>query len=823
MSLKELVVLKDGNEQTWVLEKERLVIGRDAKCDVVLDHSGVSRRHAVIIAKFDAVYIENISSTGRILQHNDPVEYVQLQANDEVQIEGYTLFWRELSSKKAAAPAELGTPSSPEILSASASVLDSPQPDGASSDFGQSSAIDASANMAAIDDPPSDGSAASLSSDMHEEGSPNTADFAAIPPAMGDESSDKTQIVLSRNDLSGLLKGNKGEIAGQEYRLEHGSTWTVGRSEKCQVFIDNAKLSRQHFQIVRIGNAFRVQDLNSAHGTRLNGVAITDAPLQAFDTLQAGSLEWQFLIVDPQKVVDNPSAPAPALMAASLGEGGAPLSLENGPELAISPGENFSAQEKTQFAAPALYKSEDFAQSAVPPQNPYSSFANSTPLGQGRPTMTEAPRGGILVWIQAQPTGRKALYGALLVLGLAAAALTNVPTAPAPNVSPDAAVAKNEPVTERKPAAQLPAPLPKMSEPNAADPREVSSEFSLLSKEKQEQVRDHYARAERARAARDWTGAFENSKAIFDLGVKRYKNAAEIMDEAQTYLNEGSLGNISKSLSTLQDAQEDVKERVNLLVDNGEQALKEQRWNDASESFLKAVNLDPQNEAAARGYTAAQAKNAGLQVADLPKDIPVNDPEFQEAEREKEVIAGNRRIYQDVKSKMQNGNFREALPHLKNLDKTLTERLDEYDTASRAPASFRDGFKQETKSLQSQVREAIETSQAQLRTEYAAQLADADQLINNKQYAEARETYDRIIRSNPYFDEAVDARDKLYAKLLTEAKTLYHEALIYESVSDINNAVEGYKKSRELLTNVNNGSAIEYYKKSVAKLKRLEP
>ncbi len=788
MSLKELVIVKDGNEQRLLIQKDRLVIGRDKKSDIVIDDSSISRRHAVVISKFESVYIENVSSTGRLEKGSEAIEYAELLENEEVQMGPFTLFWRAQDGKEVGRP----TPQAAD-LSADAPPLQSISE-------GNNDSVHPAQNLGAVP---------SLDLPVVPENPPAQEPevFQAIDSAHTNFSSNNTQIVLSRGSLNGLLRISKGTLAGKEYKLDHGATWIVGRHEKCQIFVDHPKLSRQHFQIVRIGNAFRVQDLSSAHGTRLNGVAISDAPLQAFDTLQAGSLEFQFLIIDAQKFVE-----APALNLAEANELNPPPPNMGG-HFSESP------QDKTQFAPPTLYNAEKFSQespignappkdSSAPPSGAQAIF--SAPLFSGL-SGSDKPWAKVVIWIQDQPKQKQALYGGaliliaatLLILSLGSGSSTNRQIASVPN-------------TKESPNA-----LPKINVPNAADMRDVSSEYNLLSQEKQSQVKDHYARAERARSARDWTGAFENSKAIFDLGVKRYKNAAEIMDEAQTYLNEGALGNISKSLSTLKDAQDDVAEKVKLLNENGEAALKEKRWNDATESFLKALTLNPNDDRAGRGYAAAQSKNADL-GANMPV-IQVADEDFVEAQREREELDGSRRIYQDTKSKMQNGNFREALPHLKKLEKDLSARIEEYEAGDRAPAAYRSGIKQETKSLQSQVREALETTQVQLRSEYAPQLADAEQLINNKQYSEARETYDRIIRSNPYFEEAMDARERLYAKLLTEAKTLYHEALIYESVSDINNAIDGYKKSKDMLTNVNNPTAIEYFKKSLAKLRRLEP
>ncbi len=66
----------------------------------------------------------------------------------------------------------------------------------------------------------------------------------------------------------------------------------VGRSDLCDIFIDDQTMSRQHFAIESDGESFYIQDLDTTNGTMLNGVKITHKRrLDKNDRITAGSLD----------------------------------------------------------------------------------------------------------------------------------------------------------------------------------------------------------------------------------------------------------------------------------------------------------------------------------------------------------------------------------------------------------------------------------------------------------------------------------------------------------------------------------------------------
>ena len=71
--------------------------------------------------------------------------------------------------------------------------------------------------------------------------------------------------------------------------------FTVGRSETCDYQIASTRVSREHAELTRQGEAFRVRDLQSTNGTFLNGQRINgEAPLRDGDLLVIADVEFCF-------------------------------------------------------------------------------------------------------------------------------------------------------------------------------------------------------------------------------------------------------------------------------------------------------------------------------------------------------------------------------------------------------------------------------------------------------------------------------------------------------------------------------------------------
>src|SRR5262245_53249488 len=65
------------------------------------------------------------------------------------------------------------------------------------------------------------------------------------------------------------IVANNDPQAGRKYELK-GDKWIVGRHPDCHIVIEVGAVSRNHCQIVREGNDYKLEDLNSRNGTFLN-------------------------------------------------------------------------------------------------------------------------------------------------------------------------------------------------------------------------------------------------------------------------------------------------------------------------------------------------------------------------------------------------------------------------------------------------------------------------------------------------------------------------------------------------------------------------
>lgn len=125
----------------------------------------------------------------------------------------------------------------------------------------------------------------------------NTDDILTLPVKKQEESIDYTEPMqdvvkhhIKTNDAIRIrLKIQTGKTSEQNIETNIVSSLIVGRSDICDIYIDDTKLSRQHFVIENDNGTFYVNDLQSRNGTMLNGTRINSRQrLSSGDKIMAG-------------------------------------------------------------------------------------------------------------------------------------------------------------------------------------------------------------------------------------------------------------------------------------------------------------------------------------------------------------------------------------------------------------------------------------------------------------------------------------------------------------------------------------------------------
>ena len=104
LSLEELgaegpaLVIRSGGGRAgehFVPEGERTTIGRSPDCEIFLDDVTVSRKHAVLVRKDGAFFIEDQGSLNGTFLNRKRIESGRLENGDELQIGKYKLSFLE--------------------------------------------------------------------------------------------------------------------------------------------------------------------------------------------------------------------------------------------------------------------------------------------------------------------------------------------------------------------------------------------------------------------------------------------------------------------------------------------------------------------------------------------------------------------------------------------------------------------------------------------------------------------------------------------------------------------------------------------------------
>jgi len=93
-----------------------------------------------------------------------------------------------------------------------------------------------------------------------------------------------------------------GELRGREIEVQSERV-VIGKSRQCDVVLPDESVSRQHVEIRREGDSYRVTDRGSTNGSFIGNARITDAFLKPGDVLGVGKVQLRFLPRDARSEI----------------------------------------------------------------------------------------------------------------------------------------------------------------------------------------------------------------------------------------------------------------------------------------------------------------------------------------------------------------------------------------------------------------------------------------------------------------------------------------------------------------------------------------
>ncbi len=254
-----LKIIQGGNEISQKIYGEGVIrLGRSEISDIVLSHESISRSQIEIRVNESNVYMTNMGVAGRVTMLGRPVETAEMNDGDELAVGPYRIVvqFGERLEEGAMADAPIGE-APPAVEEDGGGGIDLP------------------------DEP--------LSEEPQIEPNLDLQEVSVAAPKLQTEVEFKP-VVAKMLFLEGPRKGSEVKLDSYEVVL--------GRSKNADIYLDDKKLSRQHAKIVRVGQGYRLIDLNSRNGTEVNGVRVLEHPLSSFDEIVLGKTKIKFLIHD---------------------------------------------------------------------------------------------------------------------------------------------------------------------------------------------------------------------------------------------------------------------------------------------------------------------------------------------------------------------------------------------------------------------------------------------------------------------------------------------------------------------------------------------
>jgi predicted component of type VI protein secretion system len=95
------VIFGGKEEKTYQLDKSRLVVGREPKCDIQIDNLGISREHCAFSQRGEAYLIQDLNSSNGTYVNGKKITEHFLNNDDEIIIGKYKLVFKNTAQQPA--------------------------------------------------------------------------------------------------------------------------------------------------------------------------------------------------------------------------------------------------------------------------------------------------------------------------------------------------------------------------------------------------------------------------------------------------------------------------------------------------------------------------------------------------------------------------------------------------------------------------------------------------------------------------------------------------------------------------------------------------
>jgi pSer/pThr/pTyr-binding forkhead associated (FHA) protein/tetratricopeptide (TPR) repeat protein len=547
-------VFLDGELMKEVLfEGEDLWLGRDEDCGIRLDDRAISRKHALIQSTSNGIEFEKKSKFGSARVNGKDVDHAVLTGGERLEFGAY-----EVRVKKEKVPEQTKTvPAAPEVrmetIAAEPSSIALPPIE---DPFAETNSPSEGGSEAMESSEPSDDFGGGAISSFSAPEAPATStrtdgfDFASVD-------NDGATKVFNRttSDMKYILEFGSGGGDVGFFEITHPET-SIGRSQKCNLILEDKRSSRKHSVILRKGNQFLLQDQGSANGTLLNGERVAEQELHSGDVIKIGDTEFTFKMVQgdyEQKKAEFFQVPQEPVMAESYSESPAQM---------LSP-MSFSSVSTPEFgtpnlgaaAAPEIEIPEPVAPDFSAPEEEQSGII-----------------GKLLQRYRMMNPRQQIMWTGVVILGFYYFLYMDQEKKPvAVNLGPDKKIEKK---LEKKPGVG-------------------GNTYDMLTEEQKKQIDSTYMLAFEHYKNRDYDQCLLEIHKIFEV-VTDYKGAKEI----ETYAREGK-----RKL----EAQEEERKRKELerqtqlklqeLLDKAGLLMEQKKYKEAEALFPEIEIMQPENSA----------------------------------------------------------------------------------------------------------------------------------------------------------------------------------------------------------------------------------